>query len=498
MTLTVSGDLDRSRGRASLKHRAARGAAWTLPTSIGSRAVGLVGTLLLARYLAPQEYGAVMAASIAATSASSVTTFGVGIYLVANTEISRVDTFHASCWFLLTGLAAALVTLALKTPLEQWSGAPGLAAFLPGLVAAALLERVVYVPEKLLVRQLRFGWLSLARALGELMYTTISVTAAAHGAGALAIVWGSLARSTFRFAALVPAVDIREWLEPHRLRFATLVRIVGYGTNVTAASVASFGMRRWDNLLVSRYFGAAVMGAYNYAYNLADTPSTAVGDQMSDVIAASLPHVDRRRRVDALVRSCNLVSMIMCPLSIGLAAIAPTLVQTFFDPKWANVGTMLTWLAALSIVRPLGTILQSYFYACGRPSVVLWIEWASLAGVVISIATLGRTGMNWVCASVGVVFALRTLASMWVVRIQDGVAISDFLIPMARPLAAGVAMAVGVTMTRVVCAGVAPPVQLLFEIAVGAAIYVAGVLLVARSTCSELVGAVRSALVSPA
>jgi O-antigen/teichoic acid export membrane protein len=190
--------------------------------------------------------------------------------------------------------------------------------------------------------------------------------------------------------------------------------------------------------------------------------------------------------------------MIMCPLSLGLAAIAPTLVETFFDSKWASVGTMLTWLAALSIVRPLGSILQSYFYACNRPSVVLWLEWASLAGVVISIATLGRAGMNWVCASVGVVFALRTLASMWVVRIHDGVALSEFLVPMARPLVAGIAMAAGVTMTRVACAGMAPPQLLLFEISVGAAIYVAGVLLVARSTCSELVGAVRSALVAPA
>src|SRR5262249_29310146 len=178
--------------------------------------------------------------------------------LVANAEISRADTFHASCWFLAIGLAASLSTLALAAPIERWSGAPGLAAFLPGLTIGALLERAAYVPEKLLVRQLRFGWLSLARAIGELLYTAIAVTAAACGAGAAAVVWGPLARAAFRLAALAPAVDVRDWLEPHRLRLPTLLRIVGYGTNVTIASVASFGMRRWDNLLVSRYYGAAV------------------------------------------------------------------------------------------------------------------------------------------------------------------------------------------------------------------------------------------------
>ena len=33
--------------------------------------------------------------------------------------------------------------------------------------------------------------------------------------------------------------------------------------------------------------------------------------------------------------------MIMFPLSIGLAAVAPTVVETFFDPKWSNVKVML-------------------------------------------------------------------------------------------------------------------------------------------------------------
>ena len=279
----------------TLRQRAVRGAAWTLPASVGSRAVGLLGTLLLARYLAPDEYGVVMAAAIAATTASSVTTFGVGIYLVANAEISRAERFTRAAGFFVDRRRCLAATMMLGGPLGRWSGAPGLAEFLPVLILATLIERIAYVPERMLVRDLRFGWLSLARAAGELTYTVVSVTLAACGEGAMAIAWGSLARSLVRFVAIVPAVDIREWLEPHRLHLATLFRIVRYGMNVTSGVVA-FGMRRWDNLLISRYFGPGLMGAYNYAYNLADTPGTAVGDQLSDIIAASFPHVDRRRR----------------------------------------------------------------------------------------------------------------------------------------------------------------------------------------------------------
>ncbi len=479
---------------STLRQRAVRGAAWALPTSVGSRALGLVGTLLLARYLAPDEYGVVMAASIAATTATSVTTFGVGIYLVANARISRAEMFHASCWFLATGVAALIGTMMIGGPLGRWSGAPGLAEFLPVLILSTLLERILYVPERVLVRHLRFGWLSLARAVGELTYTVVSVTCAALGGGAMAVAWGSLARSAVRFVAIVPAVDIRDWLEPHRLRLATLVRIVGYGLNVSVASIVTFGMRRWDNLLISRYFGTGPMGAYNYAYNLADTPATAIGEQMSDIIAASFPHVDQRRRAEALVHSCTMVSMIMLPLSIGLAAVAPTVVDTFFDPRWSNVGAMLMSLAALSVARPLGSILASYFYASRRPGVVLWLEWVSLIALVAAISTLGRVGINWACLCVGVVFVLRTLAAMWMVRRQDGVPMSAFLLPMTGPLVACIAMAAGVSAARLGLGGLTPPIRLLVEIALGATIYVGSALLVARSGCDELLRAVRFAL----
>ena len=189
-----------------------------------------------------------------------------------------------------------------------------------------------------------------------------------------------------------------------------------------------------------------------------------------------------------------MVSMILFPLSIGLAAVAPTVVDTFFDPKWSNVGAMLMCLSALSVARPLASILVSYFYASRRPSVVLWLEWASLAGVVAAISTLSRVGINWVCASVGVVFVLRTLAGMWMVRRQDGVPMSEFLLPMARPLAACVAMAVGVSAARLTLVGLTPPIRLLVEITLGATIYIGGVLSFARSSCDELLRAIRSAL----
>lgn len=478
---------------AGLTQRAVRGAAWTLPTSLGSRIVGLVGTLVLARYLAPAEYGEVSAAAIVTVTASSITTFGVGIYLVANPDISRAETFHATCWFLGVGFAAIAAATALSGSLGVWFDAPHLVRFVPLFALSALLERIAFLPERMLVRRLRFRYLSLARASGELMFTGVSVALAASGFGAMAIAWGNVARSALRFLAIVPAVDRREWLEPHRLQLATMKKIVGYGMNVSVASIATFGMRRWDNLLVSRYFGPAVMGAYNYAYNLADTPAVAIGEQMTDVIGASFPHVSGERLTTALVRSCSMMSLLMFPLAFGLGAVAPAVVQTFLDPRWASVGRMLIFLSVLSALRPMMNVLTSYFYASHRPSVVLGLEWASLAAIVMAIATIGRLGIDWTCAAVGCVFVLRTLAAIWVVRWIDGVALSRFLVPMMRPLAACLAMVGAIVVADSALHTVSAATRLLVEVGLGGAVYLLAVLVVARAEVREFLGLLQTA-----
>lgn len=484
-------------GPTSLTARTIRGVAWTLSTSLGARVVGLVGTLLLARYLAPAEYGEVTAASIVTVTAFSVSSLGVGIYLLSKTDLTRAEAFHATCWFLATGVAALGTVWALSEPIGGWLDAPNLGRYMPLFVLSALLDRISFAPERIMTRKLRFRWLSLSRAASELTYTALSLTLAALGFGAMSIVWAYLARAVLRLAAVVPAVSWREWIEPHRLRADTLREIIRWGVGISLTQVASFLMRRWDNLLVSRYFGNATMGTYNYAYNLAETPAVAIGEQMSDAVGASFPHAQDAKRQAALVRACTMISLVMFPLAFGLGAVADTVEQAFFVEKWAGVGTMLAFLAILSAPRPMAQILQAYFFASQRRRVVAWIEWLSLGALMGAIATAGRftvLGVLGTCGAVGVVFTLRTLALVWAVKQLDGVPLGRFLVPLLRPLVACVVMVVAILGARPALDGLAPIVRLIVEVTLGAAVYLAGARLIFRAAATEFLGLIRGSL----
>jgi len=481
-------------GPTSLTARTIRGVAWTMSTSLGSRVVGLVGTLLLVPFLVPAEYGEVTAAQIVTVTAFGVTSLGVGVYLLSNRELTRAQAFHATCWFLATGIAAQGIVWALSSPLGAWLDAPHLGRYMPLFVLSAVLDRITFLPERMLTRALRFRWVSLARAASELTYTALSLILATLGFGAMSIVWAYLARAVLRFAAIVPAVPWRAWLEPHRLRADTLREIIRSGVGVSLTQVAGFLMRRWDNLLVSRFFGPAVMGTYNYAYGLADTPAVAIGEQMSDVVGASFPHAEDARRQAALVRACTMISVVMFPLAFGLGAVADTVEQAFFVKQWAGVGTMLAFLAILSAPRPMAQIVQAYFFASQRRRVVAWVEWLSLGALLGAIAIMGRSSVLWTCGVVGVVFTLRTLALLGAVKRLDGIPLRRFLVPLLGPLVTCVAMVAAIVAVRPALDDLHPVVRLVIEIGLGAAIYLTGARLIFRPVASEFLGLIRSGI----
>jgi PST family polysaccharide transporter len=474
-----------------------RGALWTVAAGAGSRAIGLIGTLVVTRFVSPTDYGEVTVAVVVVMTANQITTVSFGQFLIANPEAPRNVAFHATAFHLLFGIAAAAVVLLVGAGVGPALDAPQLAQFLPGLVMAGLLDRLAYVPERILVRDLRFRAVSGGRTAGDLVHSVVCVGLAALGWGAAAIVMGNLARSLIRTAWFVLSVKLKDWLEPGRLSLSVSRELFAFGIPMSLAALCSFASRRWDNLLVSRFFGPGPTGMYNLAYNLADVPAIQVGEQIGDVLLPSFARMQPERRPDALVRSMTLLALVVFPLAIGLGAVAPTLVAAVFDERWRPLGPMLVLLSALSVARPVGWTVQAYLQARQQPRLILGLELFKLVALVLLIVTLGRVSPLWTCTAVGVAFGLHALASLYVVRAIDG-------LPLARSVGAlWPALAAAIPMVLLVLGArqLAPALgienafsSLAFEVIAGGAGYVLGALVVARDASRELIGRVFDAV----
>jgi len=464
---------------------------------MGSRAIGLVGTLVITRFIAPEEYGEVTVAAVLAMTANQLSSVGLGQYLVARPEAPRSTAFHITTFHVCLGVLALVLLLAGGSWLGPLLDAPNMSRYLPGLALGVMLDRIAFVPERILVRDLRFGRLSLARTAGDLSHTAVSISLAALGLGGAAIVMGNVARSSVRMLVFVRSVKLRDWLEPCRYSMQQTRELLAFGVPMALGALCEFASRRWDNLLVSRFFGPGPTGMYNLAYNLADVPAIQVGEQIGDVLLPSFARMDPKRRPDAFVRSLSLLGLIVFPLAVGLGVVAPTLVATIFDERWRALGPMLVLLSALSVARPVGWTVASYLQARRLPRLIFGLEALKLLCLLGGIVTIGRNGPLWTCAAVGLAFFVHALASLLIVRKTDAIPLRRSLGGLAPALAACLVMAAAVLAVRAGLTSLgklSPPLALAVEVLTGSLAYVAGALLLARRTSLDLVTKLREAL----
>jgi PST family polysaccharide transporter len=462
---------------------------------VGARGLGVVGTLVLTRFVAPDAYGDVSGASALVLSANQLSTLGLGQYMIARPDSGRGAVFQAAVVYLLIGVVAIGAMVAFRHPLGPVFGAPQLAMYVPGLALAALFERIGFVPERLLARDMRFSVIGIERTVGEIAYTGASVGLAIAGWGGYAIVLGNIARSFTSMAIVLAAVPAREWLSPVRLEWRALREMLAFGAPLSVGASAAFASRRWDNLLVSRYFGPAVMGLYNLAYNLADIPATHVGEHFGDVLLPSFVQMEAAKRKPALVRAVGLLALVMFPLALGLGLVAPTLAAAFFNRRWVGLAPMLSILAGLSLVRPVGYVVSAYLQSFARTRVIMLLEVGKLVLLLALIATVGRHDPHVACWMVGATFGAHALFSLWLVGAGGEPGFGRILLRVAPALVACVPMAAVVYGVRFgVPLGSHPMLQLLVEVAAGAAAYVASAFVVAREPSVELMRLLRKML----
>ncbi len=479
--------------------KAVRGAGWTILTGIGSRSVGLVGSLVLTHYLAPAVQGEVMNAFIVVLFAHQFSSFGAQQYLVANRTAGSAVTWNVLVFQTIIGLVFFGATVVFRDSFGVIFNAPTMGKFVPGMALALFFERMGMVPERLLVRQLQFRRIGLGRTVGELAYTGVSVGLAALGWGGMAIVWGNICRCCLNFTVLVAGVDRAEWLTPAKLSRETMRPVLRYSLPLWIGAFATFATRRGDNLIVSWLFGANTAGVYNQAYNFADVPAVTVGEQIGDVLFPSFTQMDAETRKAALLRSTGLLAIVVFPLAVGLGAVTPSLVAALLGKEWAGVAPMLIILSGLSVSRPVGWTVQAYLQGSNRPRATMWLSIAKIVFLFGSLVSIGQLTRNplWACGAVGLAFGLHSLASVWTVSRLDGIAMPKFLGRLLPPLLACVPMALAVVGVRHALAQMglhSATVSLVLELMVGALTYVVSALVVARELSKDFINLVMNAI----
>ena len=469
-----------------------------MATGVGTRVLGLIGTLVLTRFIAPAEYGEVSAAAICVLSASQLTYFAFGQYVVANKSPANVA-YQAMCVDLCIAVAAMVAVFFLRGPLGIMLDAPQMGRFIPGFVVTVVIDRARAVPASLLVRDLRFRTVALVNSVGELTFTGTAVSLAPQFGG-YAVMAGAIARSVVTFILFMATAPRAEWLARSRLQKRVVQHLMGYGAPIMVSSVADRAASTWDNLIVLRLFGTRVMGAYALSYSLAETPLTYVAERMGDVLMPAFSKMEPAERPAAVVRAAGLMALVVAPLGVGLGSVAPTIVQVFFDARWAGMASILTMLSVMTVFQPVAWSAIAYLQAEKMTKVIMVMSIARATLLLTLVALLGWLGGPvWACAGVGAGYAIHSVLTVTVTARFTPLPARRYFGNVLRPLFACVPMFVAVAALRSFLAERYIPgaLSLAAQIVCGGAIYVGAAFVLAGANVRELIRLIRPAPAEP-
>ncbi len=474
----------------SLASKAASGVVWTVALTFVARAVSMLVNIIVTRYVTPADYGEVQGAAVLAATAASISSLGLGAYLVAHPKEGQETTWHVT--FLGTAGCALLlgILLVFQVPIGHAFKLTDVGHYLPILAAATLIERAGMPMEKLLMRQFRYRPLGIISGIAELMYAASTFLIVVSGYGAIGIAIANLFRTGFKFITFTFLVKRHEWLTVGPLEWKRIERMFRFGIPLTIAGVADFISRRWDNMMTSRYFGAGLMGSYNIAYNLSDIPNEMIAERAGDALLPAFSHLEGERRFWGLVRAMKLLALILYPLAIGLALVADPLVRAVFDERWRAIGPMLSVLCGITLSRPLSYATAIYLQSLSQTHLLPAFEISKTLLMLLLLSILGPIGPTWACGAVVATFTIHTFVILAFVG-RRTVSIGALLVAPIRPLLACLPMVAAVLGLRhLVPSLVAGPAwqQLACEIGLGAVVGIASLFVIARAIADDFLG----------
>ncbi len=416
-----------------LSTRVARGLKWSFISTVLGRIITPITSIALAHVLVPADFGILSVALVMQSALMSFNDLGVTNAIVW----WRGDVHHAARTATTLAMATSVTLYAMcfagAPVVSDLLGSPGATGVLRLLCLTVVIDGISSVPIGLLNRAFRQEGRVLADWLGFTLSTGLTIGLAVAGFGAWSLAWGRVIGNAATTTCLY--VVARERPRPgwDREVARTLIR---YGLPLCGSSLFVFAFLNVDYIVVGHVLGAAALGLYTIAFNLASWPSNVLSSTFRRVSIPAFSHLqsDRRALEATFLAGLRNLMLVTLPLCAGASALAVPLVGLVYPVTYEAAGAVLAVLAVLGAARVFLDFHYDLLTGVGRTRELFALQGLWIA-LLIPALIAGATWSGIVGVAVAhVVVALGVMVPSYVVVVaRRGLTVRGILAQVARP-----------------------------------------------------------------
>ncbi|MEO7933360.1 MAG: lipopolysaccharide biosynthesis protein [Chthoniobacterales bacterium] len=456
----------------SIRTQAAKGAGWSAAEGIAGQVISFLLFLALARLLTPSDFGVVAVANLCVMIIQAFIYQGLGQAIIqfADLDDQYLDTVF--CINLAAGIFFFLLTLLMAPWVGHWFQTPGLAGVLCWLSPVFLISGLTDVQNNLLARKMNFQALARRTLFSYFAGGIVGVAMALRGGGVWSLVGQQLTIAVVNLIVLWTASDWRPGFQfcPRRAR-----RLLIFGVKIFWVDLLGLINRRSDQLFIGKFFGPLTTGFYAVGSRVSMLLSEILAKSIARVSLSALSRLQNQtaRFADALCEIVEMQGVLVFPIAIGLAVVAPEVMHICFGAKWAASVPIMQALLLACPFDALSGAHHSALVAQGRPG---WSSLLTTAHAVLNLIFFA-VAIHWGAVAVALAFSLRAIllypVELLALRHTLHFPILRFGKLVFFPITATCLMAGSLILLRKDLLSAWPPaINLLVSVCLGAAIYI--------------------------
>ena len=325
----------------------------------------IVITMVLARLIAPEDFGLVAIVTVFTGLFSLLSDMGVGVAIVQYRDLTEEDYGALFGFSALLALGLTAAFCAASPLIAAFYGDPRLVALCCAASPQLLFATLNMVPSGLMLKERRFDAIGIRLVCATVVSGAVAIGLALAGAGCYALVVQSALSALIVLAWNLGTRGVRRV----SLRFrGPLKRIFSYSAYQFSFSLINYFSRNLDNMLIGRFLGSAQLGYYDKAYKLTGYPLSAFSSVIGSIVQPYMAeHQDEPNAIfNCFMKIEKLLSLVGAAVAAVFLCASSEIIQVFYGPGWESAIPVFAVLGVSVYFQMMGNPSGAFFQSLGR------------------------------------------------------------------------------------------------------------------------------------
>lgn len=379
--------------------RVARSGVWMFSMRFVHQVFYFGRLILLARLLTPSDFGLM---GIALFTMMILETFSqTGFQSALIQKKKNIEDYLDTAWTVLVirGMVLFSIIILIAPLVSKFFETQAAVRVIQTIGLAILIQSFTNIGVVYFQKELEFNKQFIYLTVGTVTDFVVAITAAILMRSVWALLFGLLAG---KFAQLIVSYIIHPYKPKISLDFDKARDLFRFGKWVLGSSILLFLITQGDDLLVGKILGVTLLGFYQMAYRISNTPATEVTHIISTVVypAYSKLQESPNKLREAYFRVLKVVSFLTFPLTAAIFVLSSDFVILFMGEKWTPMIPAVQILAFAGLFRSIAAISGPLFLSLGKPKIDTKMQSIRLFLIAVFIYPFirnwGMEGASWV------------------------------------------------------------------------------------------------------